>query len=88
MGSVGFAALGRTIIKNNRAQRNASKRDIGLVSTTTRYVDPKTASPQLLKQLKTKILKDTQKRHQKTILITIIFFMIVIWSMYLMISNY
>lgn len=88
MNSIGFAALGRTIIKNNRAQRPESKREVSLVSKTKLYVDPKKASPKLLKEIKTKILKDTKKRHQKIIMITSIIFMIVIFSMYFIISNY
>ena len=40
MNNVGFAALGRTIIKNNRAQRPAPKRGVSLVAshkTETHY---------------------------------------------------
>jgi hypothetical protein len=88
MGSVGFAALGRAIIKNNRAQRPESKRSVSLVSKTKLYVDPKKASPKLLKEVKAKILRDTKKRHQKIILITSIIFMILIFSIYFIISNY
>jgi len=46
--SIGFAALGRTLIKNNRAQRPESKRSVSLTSKTTRYVDPKKANKYLL----------------------------------------
>ncbi len=88
MGSIGFAALGRTIIKNNRAQRPESKREVSLVSKTKLYVDPKSASPTLLKEIKVKILKDTKKRHQKIIILTSVLFMILILSTYFLITNY
>ncbi len=88
MGSIGFAALGRTIIKNNRAQRPKSKRSVSLVSNPKPYIDQKKASPQLLKEIKAKILKDTKKRHQKIIIITSIIFMILMFIIYFIISNH
>ena len=88
MGSIGFAALGRTIIKNNRAQRPESKRGVSLVSKTKLYVDPKSASPTLLKEIKAKILNDTKKRNQKIIILTSVIVMILIISIYFLITNY
>ncbi|WP_299680736.1 hypothetical protein [uncultured Dokdonia sp.] len=87
MSSIGFAALGRTLIKNNRAQRPESKRNISLTSETTHYIDPKKASPELLEQIKDKIEKENRKRLKRVVIITSIFFFIVLFSMYYMIIN-
>jgi len=88
MSSIGFAALGRTLIKNNSAQRPASKRDISLASETTPYIDPKEASPELLKKIKNNIVKEHKKRRQKIVIITSLIFLIMLLSMYHIITNY
>lgn len=87
MGSIGFAALGRTILKNNRAQRPESKRGISLVSKTQSYTDPKNASPELLKTIRTRMSKDRKRRHQKIVITTSIIFTVVILCILYIISN-
>lgn len=72
LGSIGFAALGRTIIKNNRAQRPESKRGVSLVShhkVATRY---KKASPELLLKIKTEIQKKQRSRNKKMVYIGLV----------------
>lgn len=88
MGSIGFAALGRTIIKNNRLQRPQTKRNITLVGKTSSYLDPKQASPELLNKIKTKIVRDHKKRQQKIGMITSIIFIVVMLGIFLIISNF
>ena len=87
MSSIGFAALGRSILKNNKAQRPTAKRKISLVGETRPYQDPKQANPELLKKIKTKIVRDNKKRHQKRLIITSIAFIILMLSIFLIISN-
>ena len=88
MSSIGFAALGRTLIKNNRAQRPESKRSISLASKKQRYVDPKKANPELLKQIKNNIINQQKRRKQKIGIITSIIFLMLLYSMYYIITNY
>lgn len=88
IGSIGFAALGRTILKNNRAQRPKNKRNISLAGKTSAYLDPKQASPELLNKIKTKIIRDNKKRQHKIRIVTSIIFIVVMLSLFLIISNF
>jgi hypothetical protein len=65
MGSIGFAALGRTIIKNNRAQRPESKRGVSLVSNHIVKTSYKEASPELIHKIKTEMQKKRRRRNVK-----------------------
>lgn len=88
MSSIGFAALGRSILKNNKAQRPTAKRKISLAGKTRPFIDSKQASPELLNKIKTKIIRDNKKRQQKRLIITSIAFMILMLSIFLIISNF
>jgi len=63
MNSVGFAALGRTIIKDNRAQRPESKRGVSFVSSRKVKTHYKKVSSEVLERIK-RDMKEKQKRRR------------------------
>ncbi len=77
MNSIGFAALGRTIIKNNRAQRPESKRGVSLVPSHKIETHYKKASPEILEKIK-RDMKEKQKRRRTKLLYISIFISIVL----------
>jgi hypothetical protein len=72
MNSIGFAALGRTIIKNNRAQRPESKRGVSLVSSRKVATHYKKASPEVLEKIKNDLKEKQKRRHVKLLYVSVL----------------
>lgn len=66
--NVGFAALGRTLMQNNRAQFSKKERELRLTSKKEKWVDHKKASPELLKEIRLKLKQQEKKEWNLTLL--------------------
>lgn len=87
LNSVGFAALGRTLIKNNRAQRPNKERDISLFSNGEKWADHKTASPELLAEIRERVIREQSKRRRRVLVTTLIITAIIIGGL-IYVMNY
>ncbi len=84
IGSIGFAALGRSILKNNRAQRPDLKRRVSIVNLKKSYPDPKKASPELLYKIRTEMQLKQRSRNKKMIYISSFIFIIIAIGLWLL----
>lgn len=82
MGWGGSALAANQIIKNNRAMlKKRTKNKLSFASENKNWVDHKTASPELLDEIKNKIIKQEKTRNRRILISTVLVIILIIGSM-------
>ncbi len=82
MGWGGSALAANQIIKNNRAMlKKRTKNKLSFASENKKWVDHKTASPELLDEIKNKIIKQEKTRNRRILISTVLVIILIIGSM-------
>ena len=71
MGWGGSALAANQIIKNNRAMlKKRTKNKLSFASENKNWVDHKTASPELLAEIRERVIREQSKRRRRRVLVT------------------